>query len=105
VVSLRESIDLTTPTGRLLVHMIAALAEFERAIITERVKSGIARVKATGRTRSGRALGRPKREVDHDQVEQLRAQGKSWRQIAETLRVPRRTLVRTFEAEHKPHAA
>lgn len=105
VVSLRESIDLTTPTGRLLVHMIAALAEFERAIITERVKSGIARVKATGRTRSGRVLGRPKREVDHDQVEELRAQGKSWRQIAETLRVPRRTLVRTFEAEHKPHAA
>jgi DNA invertase Pin-like site-specific DNA recombinase len=64
VISLRESIDLSTPTGRLLVHLIAYLAEFEREIIRERVKSGIARVKATGRTRSGKAVGRPRRDFD-----------------------------------------
>lgn len=96
VVSLRESIDLTTPAGRLLVHMLGALAEFEKSIINERVRSGLARVKATGRTRSGKPVGRPRREVDADAVARLRAQGKSWRTIAKTLHVPRRTLERTF---------
>jgi DNA invertase Pin-like site-specific DNA recombinase len=105
VVSLRENLDLTTPSGRLMLHVLGALAEFERAIITDRVKSGIARVKATGRTRSGKPIGRPRRQVDVDAVEQLLAQGKTWREIAQTLRIPRRTLVRTFGAEHKPHAA
>jgi len=56
--SLRESIDSTTPTGHLLVHLIAVLAEFERELIRERVRAGIAYVKATGRTRSGRVIGR-----------------------------------------------
>ena len=96
VVSLRESIDLTTPTGRLMLHVLGALAEFERAIITERVKSGIARVQATGRTRSGKPIGRPRRAVDATAVQQLLAAGKSWREIAQALRIPRRTLVRTF---------
>lgn len=41
MISLRESIDLTTSTGRLPVHLIAALAEFERELIRERVRSGM----------------------------------------------------------------
>jgi putative DNA-invertase from lambdoid prophage Rac len=94
VISLRESIDLTTPTGRLLVHVIAALAEFERELIRERVRSGIARVKATGKTRSGRPVGRPRRVVDAAAVEKLRRAGRSWRSIAQALKVPRRTLER-----------
>src|SRR5438132_10840974 len=48
VVSLRESIDLTTPTGRLLVHLLSALAEFERELIRERVMAGMARARAAG---------------------------------------------------------
>lgn len=102
VISLRESIDLTTPSGRLLVHMLAALAEFERAIITERVRSGIAKVKATGRTRSGKAIGRPKRKIDLQMVEAMRKKGRSWRQISQALKVPRRTLVRTLEVAQNP---
>ena len=105
VVSLRESVDLTTPAGRLLVQMIAALAEFERNIIIDRVKAGIARVKATGRTRSGRPIGRPRRAVDVVAIERLLAAGKTWREIAQAMRVPRRTLVRAYEAERKPQAA
>ncbi len=58
VVSLRESIDLTTPSGRLLVQLIAAMAEFERSLIVERVRSGMARARAQG-TRSGKPIGRP----------------------------------------------
>ena len=105
VVSLRESIDLTTPTGRLLIHMIAALAEFERAIITERVRSGIARVKATGKTRSGKAIGRPRREVDVEAVHRLRSEGRTWRQVAQALKVPRKTLERAYATSlgQNPH--
>jgi hypothetical protein len=53
-VSLGEGIDLGTPAGRLQLHILAALAEFERCRIQERVKAGLARVKA-----EGRRLGRP----------------------------------------------
>jgi DNA invertase Pin-like site-specific DNA recombinase len=105
VISLRESIDLTTPTGRLLVHLIAALAEFERELIRERVRSGIARVKATGRTRSGKAVGRPRRKVDLDAVHRLREQGRSWREIAMALKVPARTLRRSAEQNPAPNSA
>ena len=100
VISLRESIDLSTPTGRLLVHLIAALAEFERELIRERVRAGIARVKATGRTRSGQPIGRPRRLVDVQAALALRAQGKSWREVAIALHVPRRTLVRALRLGH-----
>lgn len=84
--------DLGTPTGRLLVHLIAALAEFERELIRDRVRAGLARVKATGRTRSARAIGRPRRDVDLQAVEELRGAGRSWREIAVALKVPTRTL-------------
>jgi DNA invertase Pin-like site-specific DNA recombinase len=55
-VSLNEGIDATTPAGKLQLHILAALAEFERERIRERVKAGLARVRAAG----GR-LGRPRR--------------------------------------------
>ena len=54
-VSLNEGIDCTTPAGRLQLHILAALAEFERARIAERVRAGLARARA-----SGTRLGRPK---------------------------------------------
>ena len=54
-VSLGEGIDCTTPAGRLQLHVLAALAEFERSRIAERVRAGLARAKA-----NGKRLGRPK---------------------------------------------
>jgi DNA invertase Pin-like site-specific DNA recombinase len=54
-VSLGEAIDTGTPAGRLQLHVLAALAEFERARIAERVRAGLARVRA-----QGRRLGRPR---------------------------------------------
>jgi DNA invertase Pin-like site-specific DNA recombinase len=57
-VSLGESIDTTTPAGRLQLHILAALAEFERARISERVRAGMARARA-----QGRRLGRPRASV------------------------------------------
>jgi DNA invertase Pin-like site-specific DNA recombinase len=98
IVSLRESIDLSTPSGRLLVQLIAAMAEFERSLIVERVRAGMARVKATGLTR-GRAVGRPRRLVDVQRVAAMRTEGRSWRAIAQALHVPAKTIRTAFHRD------
>ena len=103
VISLREAIDLSTPTGRLLVHLIASLAEFERELIRERVRSGIARVQAGGKTRSGKPIGRPRRNFDIETVRKLRAEGRTWREVAVAVHVPRRTLERAFKVSRRQH--
>ena len=54
-VSLGERIDCTTPAGRLQLHILAALAEFERSRIAERVQAGLARAR-----KQGKYLGRPR---------------------------------------------
>jgi DNA invertase Pin-like site-specific DNA recombinase len=76
-VSVRDDVDTTTATGRLMFHIIGAFAEFEREVIRERVKSGIAHVRA-----KGRSWGRPRAEVSADEIARLRAQGCSWAEIA-----------------------
>jgi DNA invertase Pin-like site-specific DNA recombinase len=81
-VSLRDNLDLSTPSGRLMFHVISAMAEFERSLIQERVRAGLRNAVAKGRT-----LGRPRREVDCRRVESLRASGHSWRQVGELLNV------------------
>src|SRR5260221_13140413 len=53
-VSLGEGIDTTSPTGRLVLHVLGAIAEFERERIRERVLAGLARART-----QGRRLGRP----------------------------------------------
>ncbi|MEN9797305.1 MAG: hypothetical protein RL653_1001 [Pseudomonadota bacterium] len=93
VVSLREGVDLSTPAGRLQVQILGALAEFERELIRERVRTGLDRARSKG-TRTGRPIGRPRREVDVARVRELRAEGRSWRYIAQALKVPRRTVER-----------
>jgi DNA invertase Pin-like site-specific DNA recombinase len=57
-VSLAEGIDATTPAGKLQLHILGAIAEFERGRIQERVMAGLARAKARGKK-----LGRPRRSV------------------------------------------
>jgi DNA invertase Pin-like site-specific DNA recombinase len=86
-VSLGEGIDLATPAGRLQLHILAALAEFERSRSQERVRAGLARVRA-----EGRRLGRPTQEVP---VEQLTAVASlSVRDAARQLGVSRSTVQR-----------
>jgi putative DNA-invertase from lambdoid prophage Rac len=80
-ISLRDQIDFTTASGRLMVHMIAAFAEFEASIIRERVRSGIANAKARG-TRFGR-----KPTIDIARVQKLRSDGWSLGRIARYLGV------------------
>ena len=56
-VSIKENIDTSTATGRMLFHIMAALAQFEREMIVERTQSGIAAARARGRNG-----GRPKKD-------------------------------------------
>ena len=76
-ISFRDNLDLSTPSGRLMFQIIGAMAEFERALIQERVKAGLRNAKA-----KGKKLGRPRADVDPSRVEALRASGASWRAIA-----------------------
>jgi DNA invertase Pin-like site-specific DNA recombinase len=76
--------DHSSPTAALLMHILAAVAQFERELIKERVAAGIKTARQNG-TRSGKAFGRPKIIVDRSRVIQLRTSGASWAQIATTL--------------------
>ena len=92
-VSLRDAgIDTTSPTGRLLLQLMGAFAEFERGLIQERVKAGVARAKARGKK-----LGRPPKVMAPEAVraaQKLLAEGWSVREAAAATGVPRSTLHR-----------
>jgi DNA invertase Pin-like site-specific DNA recombinase len=86
-ISLRDNLDLSTPSGRLMFQIIGAMAEFERALIQERVKAGLRNAQA-----KGQRLGRPRRTVDASRIAALRASGASWRVISKELGVGLATL-------------
>lgn len=75
-ISLKDNIDLTTSSGRLMMHMLGAFAEFEASLIKERVRAGLNNARA-----KGKRLGRPKVR-DDARIQSLRATGLSVRQIA-----------------------
>src|ERR1700722_1743705 len=81
-ISLSESIDTSTPTGKMVFTVLGAVAELERSLISERVRAGLRNARAKGKT-----LGRPKCDVNRSEVERLRAQGASWRVIGRNLGV------------------
>ena len=86
-VSLAEGIDATTPAGKLQMHILGAIAEFERGRLRERVAAGLARAR-----REGTRLGRPRCRAPVDLHEQIT--GLSVRAAARKLGVPRSTLQR-----------
>ncbi len=78
----RQGIDTTTPDGKALFQMMGVFAEFERAMIRERINAGLARARKKG-TRLGRPPGASKkRQAKQGQVLKLHKQGHSIRQIA-----------------------
>ena len=94
--SLRDAgIDTTTPTGRLLLQLLGAFAEFERALIQERVIAGVRRAKA-----AGTHCGRP-RKITADKAlvaaRSLLDQGWGWRAVAEATGIQKDTLRRRLD--------
>ena len=94
-VSHQEALDTSTPMGKAMFTIIAAMAELERNIIRERVVAGLEYARQHG-TKSGKAVGRPRTIFRRDQVSELRAQGLSWRQIAGKLNVGMTTVHRSI---------
>ena len=90
-VSFQENIDTSSPLGSAIFTIISAVAQLERDITAERVKAGLRRAVA-----NGKKLGRPRVAVDADRIASLRAQGCSWREIAEKLGIGKGTAQRAF---------
>jgi DNA invertase Pin-like site-specific DNA recombinase len=81
-VSLRDGIDLTTPIGRLQFGIISSVAEFERSLIVERTRAGLAHAK-----RIGKHCGRPACGISGDDIRSMLAQGMRKPEIAAKLNV------------------
>jgi hypothetical protein len=86
-VSLRDNLDLSTPSGRLMFQIIGAMAEFERVLIQERVRAGLRHARA-----QGKRLGRPGVNVEVKHIRELRAHGASLRTIGVGLGTVHRAL-------------
>jgi DNA invertase Pin-like site-specific DNA recombinase len=96
-VSLTEALDLTTPAGRAMAGLLAVFAEFERDVLRERVRAGLANAR-----QSGKRLGRPITAALHaDQVRKLRGSGLSKSEIARRLNIGRTSVRRILDRRAK----
>ena len=95
-ISHQEALDTSTPMGKAMFTIIAAMAELERSVIRERVVAGMEYARAHG-TKSGKSVGRPRAIFRRDEAQQLRAQGLSWRTIARQLGVSATTVRRACQ--------
>ena len=93
--SLEDVIDTTTPTGKLTFHLFAALAEFERNIISTRTKAGLAAARARGR-KGGRPKGLSKKAQDKARLAEslYNEQQRSVTEICDHLDIAKSTLYR-----------
>ena len=92
-VSLRDAgLDSTSASGRLMLQILASFAEYERNVIQERVRAGVARAKA-----AGKHCGRPRRDLDLRPAVALLKEGRGLREVAEILGVSRSSLRRRLQ--------
>jgi DNA invertase Pin-like site-specific DNA recombinase len=82
LVSLRQNIDTTLPAGRLTFQILGAVAEFERELLRERVRAGMAQARRTGK-HLGRPALRKFHVTDIQRMRQLRSEGISIRKLAQ----------------------
>lgn len=95
-VSLSESLDTSTPAGKMVFTVLGAVAELERSLIVERVKAGLRNARA-----KGKRLGRPQIGLDVAKIRRLRAQGRSWRKIARVMECSAKTCRRAWQKPAK----
>ena len=94
-VSLTEALDLTTPAGRAMAALLAVFAEFEREVLRERVRAGLAHAR-----QNGKRLGRPLTAALHaDQVRKLRRSGLSKSAIARQIQIGRTSVRRILSSK------
>lgn len=96
-VSFREQIDTGGPLGRAVVVIIGAIAELERSLIVERVRSGMRRARL-----EGRHIGRPRLDLDCAAICRDRQRGQSLGQLARTYAVSRATVRRVLHPGSAP---
>jgi len=99
LVSLKDSVDLETPAGRLIANVLASVAAYETELRAERVKAGQAAAKAAGKTWGGSKKGR-RLKVTDEQVKAIvamKAQGEKISRIARTVSLSRLTIYRVLE--------
>jgi len=92
LLSFRENIDTTGPTGRAVMVILSAVGELERNLIIERVRSGMRRARL-----EGQHIGRPRLVVDRDAVVRDRQRGYSIRQISKLHRLSRTSVCRVLD--------
>ncbi len=95
-ISHQEALDTSTPMGKAMFTIIAAMAELERSIIRERVAAGMEHARRNG-TRSGNPIGRPRAVFRVDLIPHFLESGLSWRDIARKLGVSPTTARRAYK--------
>jgi putative DNA-invertase from lambdoid prophage Rac len=96
-ISITEAIDMTTPSGRALAAMLAVFASFERDVLRDRVKAGIAHAK-----RLGKPHGRPVTTANHlQEIRSLFNKGVSKSQIAKKLGISRTSVTKWLNHNHQ----
>jgi DNA invertase Pin-like site-specific DNA recombinase len=91
-ISRRENVDTSGPMGRLFVTIISAIAELERSLVVDRVKSGMRRAKL-----EGRQIGRSRLDVNREQLVQDRRSGMSLTQVAKRHNISRASVCRLMK--------
>jgi DNA invertase Pin-like site-specific DNA recombinase len=91
-ISRRENVDTSGPMGRLFVTIISAIAELERSLVVDRVKSGMRRAKL-----EGRQIGRSRLDVNREQVVIDRRSGMSLTQVAKRHNISRASVCRLMK--------
>ncbi|MCA9201197.1 MAG: recombinase family protein, partial [Planctomycetales bacterium] len=90
---LSMNLDTDTPTGKLMVNLLGSIAEFERELMLERQREGIARAKAEGKYR-GRA---PTARRQASEIIRLKKEGKTGKQIADAVGISRASVFRILK--------
>mgnify|MGYP002642076280 CR=1 FL=1 len=93
-VSLHEQVDTSTPMGKAMFTIIAAISELEKDILRERVIAGVRRAQA-----QGKHCGRPRREFDLRPAVALLREGRGLKEVSRILAVPRATLRRRLREQ------
>lgn len=99
LVSISDSLDLSTPTGRLLAHMLASIAQFDNEVRGERIKAGQARARANGKRIGGKRKGERSKRVRglEKPARALYRDGSNITEIAQALGVSRPTVYSLLE--------